>query len=208
VEALFFDPNREIICVTLMKFNAKTKSFHVTVQGNFPTAHDFAEPNTYTTTRQQVVGNQSSSEESWESSAESSPQSSNDQRSIYRSPRHQVNDHPPERSIERVVTTEPRAIRRVSRHHETTNDLTSESSPSSCKRSAATILASHEAAAGFTSNELPQRRACALNRRYASVVSETTVDWEGDGRIGEELESLGGSGAHEVMTRLRSLDWR
>jgi len=111
VEALLFDPNQEIICITLMKFNAKTNSFHVTVWGNFPAAHDFAKPDTYTMTRRQVVGNQSSSEESWESSAESLPQSSNHQWSIYWSPRHQVNDHPPERSIERVVTTEPRAIR-------------------------------------------------------------------------------------------------
>ena len=190
-----------------MKSSAKAKSFHAAVRGNFPVPSRILmrRPGDERWPRGEKT---EPSEESWESSAESSPQSSNDQRSIYRSPRHQVNDHPPERSIERVVTTEPRAIRRVSRHHETTNDLTSESSPSSCKRSAATILASHEAAAGFTSNELPQRRACALNRRYASVVSETTVDWEGDGRIGEELESLGGSGAHEVMTRLRSLDWR
>jgi len=70
------------------------------------------------------------------------------------------------------------------------------------------ILASHQVAAGHASNELPQQRACALNRRYASAASKTTVGREGDRRIHEELESLGGSGAHEVMTRLRSLDWR
>jgi len=51
VEALLSDPNQEIICVTLMKFNAKVKSFHVTVQGNFPAARDSAEPDTYMTTR-------------------------------------------------------------------------------------------------------------------------------------------------------------
>jgi len=51
VEALLCDPNREIIGVLLMKFNAKAKSFHVTVRGNFPAAHDFAEPDPYATTR-------------------------------------------------------------------------------------------------------------------------------------------------------------
>ena len=35
----------------LMKFNAKAKSFHVVVRGNFPAACDFAEPDTYATTR-------------------------------------------------------------------------------------------------------------------------------------------------------------
>jgi len=50
VEALLSDPNREIICVTLMKFNTKVKSFYVTLRGNFPTARDFAEQHTYTTT--------------------------------------------------------------------------------------------------------------------------------------------------------------
>jgi len=57
VEALLSDPNREIICVTLMKFNAKAKSFHVAVWGNFPTAHDFAEPDTNTTSCRRAVGN-------------------------------------------------------------------------------------------------------------------------------------------------------
>jgi len=54
----------------LMKFNIKTKSFHVAVRGNFPAARDFAVPDTYTTTRGQAVGKGSSSEESSESSAE------------------------------------------------------------------------------------------------------------------------------------------
>jgi len=40
----------------LMKFNVKAKSFHVMVRGNFPAARVFAEPDTYTTTRGQVVG--------------------------------------------------------------------------------------------------------------------------------------------------------
>jgi len=53
-----------------MKFNLKAKSFHVAVRGNFPAAHVFAERDTYTTTRRQVVGKGSSSEESSESSAE------------------------------------------------------------------------------------------------------------------------------------------
>ena len=103
---------------------------------------------------------------------------------------------------------EPRAIRRVSRRHGTANDPSSESSPPNRKRTAAVIHASHRAAARFALNEPPQRRACAPNRRYSSAASETTVEREGDGRIREELESLAGSGAHEVMTRLRSLDWR
>ena len=67
------------------------------------------------------------------SSAESTPQSSNDQRTIYRSPRQRVNDHPHKRSVERVVAMEPRAIRRASRHHGTANDPLSESSPPSRK---------------------------------------------------------------------------
>jgi len=75
VEALLSDPNREIICVTLMKFNAKAKSFHIAVRGNFPTARDSAEPDTYTTNRQRAVGNWSSSEDSSILSAESSPES-------------------------------------------------------------------------------------------------------------------------------------
>jgi len=67
-----------------MKFNAKVKSFHVTVWGNFPAAHDSGELDTYTMTQQRAVGNRSLLEESSESSAESSPQSSNDQQTIYR----------------------------------------------------------------------------------------------------------------------------
>jgi len=50
VEALLSDPNREIICDTLMKSNAKVKSFHVVVWGKFPTARDFDKPDTYTMT--------------------------------------------------------------------------------------------------------------------------------------------------------------
>ena len=61
MEALLSDPNREIICVTLLKFNAKAKSFHVAVRGNFPAARGFAKPDTYTTTRRRAVGNESSS---------------------------------------------------------------------------------------------------------------------------------------------------
>jgi len=41
----------------LMKFNAKVKSFHVMVRGNFPAARDFAEPDTYTMTSRGSVGN-------------------------------------------------------------------------------------------------------------------------------------------------------
>jgi len=84
VEALLSDPNREIICDTLMKSNAKVKSFHVVVRGNFPEARDFDEPDNYTTIHRQAVGNRSSLEKSSVSSAESSPQSSNDQQTIYR----------------------------------------------------------------------------------------------------------------------------
>jgi len=56
------------------------------------------------------------------SSAESLPQSSNNQRTIYWSPRQRVNDHPHERSVERVVATEPQTIRRASRHHRAANE--------------------------------------------------------------------------------------
>jgi len=41
----------------LMKSSAKAMSFHVAVWGNFPAACDFAEPDTYTTTRRRAVGN-------------------------------------------------------------------------------------------------------------------------------------------------------
>ena len=40
-----------------MKFNAKAKSFHIAVWGNFPAARDFAEPDTNTTSCRQAVGN-------------------------------------------------------------------------------------------------------------------------------------------------------
>jgi len=40
-----------------MKSSAKAKSFQVALRGNFPTARDFAEPDTYTTTRRRAVGN-------------------------------------------------------------------------------------------------------------------------------------------------------
>jgi len=63
VEVLLSDPNREIICDMLMKSNAKVKSFHVVVQGNFTPARDFDEPDTYTTTCRQAVGNGASLEE-------------------------------------------------------------------------------------------------------------------------------------------------
>jgi hypothetical protein len=54
VEALLSDPNREIIRDTLTKSkNAKAKSFHITVRGNFPAARDLAEPNTYMTPRRE-----------------------------------------------------------------------------------------------------------------------------------------------------------
>jgi len=66
VKALLSDPNQEFICVTLMKFNAKVKSFHVAVWGNFPTARDFAEPDTYMTTRRRAVGKNHQSESSSE----------------------------------------------------------------------------------------------------------------------------------------------
>jgi len=46
---------------------------------------------------------------------------------------------------------EPRAIRRASRRHGTANDPSSESSPPNRKRTAAVILASHQAAAGLAS---------------------------------------------------------
>jgi len=55
-EALLSDPNREIIRDTLMKSNAKAKSFHLVGQGNFPAARDFAEPDTYTMTCQRAGG--------------------------------------------------------------------------------------------------------------------------------------------------------
>jgi len=145
VEALLSDPNREIICVTLMKFNAKAKSFHVAVRGNFPAARDSAKPDTYTTTRRRAVGNRSSSEDSSTSSAESSPESAKHHRnhqsesSIINGP---PTGHPDiesttipasdpssealpwnrERSVERVVATEPQTIRRVSRRHGTANE--------------------------------------------------------------------------------------
>jgi len=51
VEALLFDPNREIICDKQIKSNTKVKSFHVVVWGNFPAVRDFDEPDTYTMTR-------------------------------------------------------------------------------------------------------------------------------------------------------------
>ena len=76
MEALLSDPNREIICVTLLKFNAKAKSFHVAVRGNFPAARGFAKPDTYTTTRRRAVGNESSSKRSSESSSKRSSESS------------------------------------------------------------------------------------------------------------------------------------
>ena len=40
-----------------MKSSTKTKSFHAAVRGNFPTAHDFSELDTYMTTRRRVVAN-------------------------------------------------------------------------------------------------------------------------------------------------------
>jgi len=42
----------------LMMFNAKAKSFHIALRGNFPAAHDFAESDTYTMTRRRAVGHQ------------------------------------------------------------------------------------------------------------------------------------------------------
>ena len=37
------------------------------------------------------------------------------------------------------------------------------------------------------------RRSADTPKRYKQATSMTTVDWEGDGRIREEFESLGGS---------------
>ena len=113
MEALLFDPNREIICDKQIKSNAKVKRFHVVVWGNFPAARDFAESDTYTTTRQRAVGNGSSSEIIGIISGTRNHRTVNHQRATYRSPRHRVNDHPP----------------------------TSESSPRNHERSAAAILA-------------------------------------------------------------------
>jgi len=36
------------------------------------------------------------------------------------------------------------------------------------------------------------RRSADTPKRYEQAASRTTVDWEGDGRIHEEFESLGG----------------
>jgi len=171
------------MCVTLMKFNAKTKSFHVAVRGNFPTARDSAEPDTYTTTRRRAVGNRSSSESS---SKQSSLQSSNDQRTIHRSPRHRVDDHPPTSDPTSDPTGDPtgdptndaanepqqhsQAVgpppgsRRTNRRNDTHKSLVR-------RRAYAAIRASHRAAPGLASNEPPRYlqssgicRTCALKR--------------------------------------------
>ena len=143
-KALLADQSR-VILFTLMKSSAKANSFHVAARGNFPSAHDLAEPNTYTTPRsgrrRKNIINQNHQSES----------SINDQRTIYRSPRHRINDHPHERSVKRVVAMEPRATHRANRRHGTANDPSSESSPPSCKLTATAILASHQAAAGLVS---------------------------------------------------------
>jgi len=65
VEALLSDPNREIICDTLMKFSAKAKSFHIAVRVISP-LHETLPSRIHTTTCQRAVGNRSSSEESAE----------------------------------------------------------------------------------------------------------------------------------------------
>jgi len=231
----FSDPNREIICDILMKSNAKAKSFHVVMWGNHP--QHVTSPSWILIRRPATSGWQQQLNHRKNHrminrtigrfiaiiSRIRNHRTVNHQWTTYRSRRHGVNDHPPnERSVVQVIAMEPlainRAIRRTSSHRtvsDQTRDPSSESSPRNRKRSnkqfvkqAATILANHGAAAMLALNELLQRWACAPNRQYASVASGTTVDREGDGRIREELESLGGSGAHKVMTRLRSLDWR
>jgi len=53
----------------------------------------------------------------------------------------------------------------------------------------------------------PPAATCESMIRLSDVSGTTAIRKE-DGRIREELESLGRSGAYKVMTRLRSLDWR
>jgi len=137
-EALLSDPNREIIRDTLMKSNAKAKSFHFAVRGNFPAARDFAELDTYTTSRRRAGGN------------------GHDHRNHQHDQERAINDRlvtktssqrpsPYERSVERVVATEPqtiRTLRRESNHPpKRASDPSSESSPRSRERTAAAILA-------------------------------------------------------------------
>ena len=143
MEALLSDPNREIICVTLMKFNNKAKSFHVAVRGNFPAARDFAEPDTYTTTRRRAVGNESSSKSSSEISSRII--TSIVKRSTHYLPVTQTSSQRPspiERSGERAVATEPRtilrAMRRTNRH---SNTRKPSGRPRACVERTAAILA-------------------------------------------------------------------
>jgi len=115
-----------------MKSSAKAKSFHVAVRGNFPTARDFAEPDNYTTTHRQAVGNDIdiisgithhlnrltiNGPPTGDPDIESPTFS---QRAIRRASRR----HGTERSIECAVAMELRAIHRVSRRHGATNNPT------------------------------------------------------------------------------------
>ena len=162
-EALLSGPHREIIRDTLMKSNAKAKSFHVAGRGNFPAARDFAEPDTYTTTRRRAGGNLTSigiiigiiSRIINDQRVINGPPTGHPDieptttplRAIRRaSHRHGAANEPPpryERSVERVVATEPQTNRRR-------------------KRTAAAILASRQAAAGLASNEPPPRYSQAV----------------------------------------------
>jgi len=152
VEALLSDPNREIICDTLMKFSAKAKSFHIAVRGNFPAARDFAEPDTYddlpTSGGQPVFIGRIS-------------RTINHKRSIitHLPVTKTSSQRPsPRAAVERVLATEPRAIRPTNRRSDTRKP------PAAARKSTIRI----------------------------SDASGTTAVREEDGRIREDLESLGG----------------
>ena len=150
VEHYFPIQIERLSCDTLMQFNAKAKTFHIAVRGNFPAARDFAEPEylyerlptspqqgrknhrnhqrtTYWSPRHRV--NDHPPERSVGRVVATEPPTVNRQRTTYRSPRYRVNDQPHGRSVERVLATEPRAIRRASRCHGTANDPSNETPP-------------------------------------------------------------------------------
>jgi len=118
------------------------------------------------------------------SSAESSLQSSNDQRTIYRSPRHRVNDPPP--SSDPASEPSPRNRER--------------SYERCVERTATAILASRRAAPGLASNEPPRYlQSPGIRRTYALKRDTPKRRKRDDGRSGTEtggfargLESLGG----------------
>jgi len=156
-----------------MKSSAKATSFHVAARGNFPTARDLAELNTYTTPRRgrrrKKMINQNDQSiingpPTGHPDIESTPFP---QRAIRGASRHHGTERY-ERSGEQVIANEPRAIRRASRRQGAANDLLRKPTDS-------------------PSTHLMSNRAIRL-----SAASGMTVDREGDGRIREELESLGG----------------